>query len=76
MSVFRWVVEQARSKLFTWQDLSKREISRAFTKHSLLHTKPNTMKKKVIFANSELTRTTCFYFPNFIYLKKNGNSLE
>lgn len=32
--------------------------------------------EKVVFANSELNQNNLSVFPNFIYLKKNGNSLE
>lgn len=47
-----------------------------------LNSKPNTMggekkqPQRTIFANTQLITTICFYFPDFIYLKKDDNSLE
>lgn len=32
--------------------------------------------QRTIFANTQLITTICFYFPDFIYLKKDDNSLE
>lgn len=79
MSVVRWIVEKQRASQEQAVHMAGPQQKRNL--QSLYETLPSPHKakhkeKKAIFANSELMRTTCFYFPNFIYLKKNGNSLE